>query len=51
MSAAIKSLTLSPRQAAAFLGIGKTKLIALVHAGRIKASQTYFEISGMAYLS
>ena len=37
MSAAIQSLTLSPRQAAALLGIGKTKLIALVHAGRIKA--------------
>ena len=37
MSAAIQSLTLSPRQAAAFLGIGKTKLIALIHAGRIKA--------------
>ena len=34
---AIESLTLSPRQAATFLGIGKTKLIELVRAGRIKA--------------
>lgn len=34
---AIQSLTLSPRQAAAFLGFGKTKLLALVHTGRIKA--------------
>jgi excisionase family DNA binding protein len=34
---AIESLTMSPRQAAAFLGIGKTKLIELVRTGRIKA--------------
>ena len=34
---AIEALTLSPRQAAAFLGIGKTKLIDLVHTGRIQA--------------
>jgi len=29
--------TLSPRQAAQRIGIGKTKLLALIHAGRIKA--------------
>jgi excisionase family DNA binding protein len=33
----IAPLTLSPTQAAAFLGVGRTKLLALVRAGRIEA--------------
>jgi len=32
-----KPLTLSPTKAAAYLGIGRTKLLALVRAGRIEA--------------
>jgi excisionase family DNA binding protein len=31
----IEPLTLSPSKAAAFLGIGKTKVMALIRAGRI----------------
>lgn len=37
MDPTTKPLTLSPRKAATYLGIGKTKLLALVRAGRIEA--------------
>ncbi len=32
-----KPLTLSPKKAAAYLGIGRTKLLELIKAGRIEA--------------
>ncbi len=32
-----KPLTLSPKKAAAYLGIGRTKLLELITAGRIEA--------------
>ena len=40
MDPATKPLTLSPREAAAYLGIGKTKLLALVRAGRIELASS-----------
>jgi excisionase family DNA binding protein len=39
MTVAIEPLTLSPSKAAAFLGVGKTKMLALIRAGRIPAKR------------